>query len=212
MSQGLSALKNAQFARCFRLAAIAVAIAALPLGSRGQRPIPPGVEKICVIKFSKDTEYPARVEDSALACLNEAADKLKKNLQLKLVLVGTSHPVFDHAEKDAGMERETEDTTGRTIRFEDVAAYRAVNTKQYLTQWYGIDPSRVIPTTDEYQLAREVTVFAVPGRANFLHNYLNTTPCNEAHCTVKPCYNPHEDTLAAQVRSRIDPGGDPSAK
>jgi hypothetical protein len=166
-------------------------------------PLPAGVEKICSISFNKDPKRPARVEDSALPCLQEAAEKLRQTPQIKLVLVGISHPLYDHADEDRGMEREGEDATGTDIRFSDVAAYRAVNTKVYLTQWLASDPVRVIPTTDEYALGQSVLIFSVPADADFFHNYTRTTPVNESKCTIAPCPNPDEDVLTPQPRTRI---------
>lgn len=166
-------------------------------------PLAPGVQKVCAIEFTHDAKLPARVEDSALPCLEQAAKTLKQDPRLKLVLVGVSHPLYDHSEEDHGMEREGEDMTGADIRFTDVAAYRAVNTKAYLTQWLGADPTRVIPTTDEYSLGRKVVIYTVPGDANFFHNYTRTTPTNESVCTIKPCPDPREDVLTPQPRPRI---------
>ncbi|KAA6460423.1 hypothetical protein DYQ86_15475 [Acidobacteria bacterium AB60] len=188
----------------FSIASIALCI--VPTVSGQRLPLAPGVTKVCAISFSRDAKRPARVEDSALACLQEAADLLKRSPDIKLVLVGTSHPLYDHAEQDHGMEREGEDMTGTDIRFSDVAAYRAINTKNYITHWLSADPARVIPTTDEYALGQSVIFYTVPTDANFSRNYTNTTPINESTCTVKPCPNSIEDVLTPQPRSRIGSG------
>jgi len=165
--------------------------------------LPPGVEKLCSIQFDKDAKRPARVEDGALPCLDEVAKTLKQRPDRKLVLVGVSDPVKDHEEKDAGEEREGEDMTGLDIRYEDTAAYRAVNTKDYLTRFYGIAPSRILPTTNENRHGQDVAFYLVPGDADFLHNYLNTTRTNERICTVKPCYDKREESDSPQPRERI---------
>ena len=167
--------------------------------------LPAGVEKLCSIQFDKDGRRPARVEDSALPCLDEVAGTLKQRPDRKLVLVGVSDPVKDHEEKDAGEEREGEDMTGFDIRYEDTSAYRAVNTKDYLTRFYGIAPSRIIPTTNENRHGQDVAFYLVPGDAGFLHNYLNTTRTNERVCTVKPCYDKREESDSPQPRERIRP-------
>jgi len=181
-------------------------IASVP--SYAQRlPLAAGVEKVCTIDFNKDPKLPARVEDGALPCLEQAAKRLKDTPNIKLVLVGISHPLYDHEEADRGMEREGEDMTGADIRFSDVAAYRAVNVKAYLTQWLGADATKIIPTTDEYTLGRQVIVYAVPGDADFFHNYTRTTPTNESKCTIKPCPDPGEDVLTPQPRTRIAAAG-----
>lgn len=168
-----------------------------------QLPLAPGVEKLCSIEFDKDSRRPARVEDQALPCLEQAAKKLKDFPGIKLVLVGIAHPLYDHAEEERGVERMHEDNTGLDVRFSDVAAYRAVNTKAYLTQWLQADPTRIIPTTDEYALARRVIIYTVPGDADFLHNYTKTTPTNESKCTIEPCPIATEDVLTPQPRGRI---------
>lgn len=183
-------------------AAIVGGTASVP--SYAQRlPLAADVEKICSIDFNKNEKLPARVEDGALPCLEQAAKRLKDTPNIKLVLVGISHPLYDHQEADHGMEREGEDMSGADIRFSDVAAYRAVNAKAYLTQWLGADATRVIPTTDEYTLGRQVIIYSVPGDADFFHNYTRTTPTNESKCTIKPCPDPREDVLTPQPRRRI---------
>ena len=183
-------------------AAILSSIAAKP--SIAQRlPLAQGVQRICTIEFNKNTKLPARVQDGALPCLEQAAKKLKETPNIKLVLVGISHPLYDHEELDHGMEREGEDMTGTDIRFSDIAAYRAINTKAYLTRWLGADPTKVIPTTDEYTLGRKVIIYIVPGNADFFHNYTKTTPTNESRCTIKPCPLPTEDVLTPQQRPRL---------
>ena len=165
--------------------------------------LPPGVETVCSIQFDKDTKRPARVEDSALSCLKEAADRLREKPGMKLVLVGVADPVKDHEADENGHMRETEDATGLDVRWEDLAAYRSLNTKWYLTRWYGIDPVRILPTTDESIQGQDVTFYLVPGTADFNHNYLGTTKTKERPCTIKPCYSPDEESLKAQPRSRI---------
>ena len=133
--------------------------------------LPAGVEKLCSIQFDKDAKRPARVEDSALPCLSEVASTLKQRPDRKLVLVGVSDPVKDHEEKDNGMERETEDKTGLDIRYEDTSAYRVVNTKAYLVQFYGIAPERILPTTNENRHGQEVAFYLVPGDADARRHY-----------------------------------------
>jgi hypothetical protein len=61
------------------------------------------------------------------------------------VLVGNSHPLYDHEDQDHGMEREGEDKTGMDIRFTDVAAYR-------LSTRSSISPSGSVRTQPESSL------------------------------------------------------------
>ena len=173
-------------------------------GAKGQvKPLPDGVEQLCAIQFDKDVKRPTRVEDSALGCLEMAVKRLKARPDAKLVLVGVKSFERDHEAEGNGKMRETEDTTGYDVRLEDLAAYRALNTKWYLSKWYHIDPARILPTTDEFRQGQEVTFYLVPGDADFYHNYLDTTKTNERPCTVKPCYPADEESLAAQPRARI---------
>jgi hypothetical protein len=166
-------------------------------------PLASGVEKVCSISFKNNAGHPARVEKDALPCLEQASRKLKEEPQIKLVLVGISHPLYDHEDAERGMEREGEDMSGTDIRYSDVASYRAVDTKDYLTHWLGADPARIIPTTDEYSLGQGVLIYTVPSDADFFHNYTHTTPINEAKCTIKPCPNRDEDVLTPQPRAKI---------
>jgi hypothetical protein len=165
--------------------------------------LPAGVEVICAIQFDRDARRQARVEDSALPCLEAAMKRMRADASVKLVLVGVKDPSKDHEANENGKMRETEDTTGYDIRLEDLAAYRSLNTKGYLVRWYRIDPARILPTTDESRLGQSVTFYLVPGDADFNHNYLGTTKTNERPCTVKPCYPADEESLAAQPQSRI---------
>jgi hypothetical protein len=165
--------------------------------------LPPGVEKLCSIEFDKDAAYPARIEKDALPCLGEIVAALSNRPTAKIVLVGVSDPVKDHEEKDNGVDREEEDMTGHDIRFEDLAAYRAVNTKAYLVRWHAIDPARILPTTNEFRHGQEVSFYLVPQDANFTHNYLDTTRSNESPCTVTPCWDPREESLTAQPQEKL---------
>jgi hypothetical protein len=181
-----------------------VAVFFMSVNAQGQTAsLPVGVVNICSIQFDKDAKRPARVETSAVPCMEKSAKRLNANPNVKLVLVGAKDLTKDHEAANNGMMRETEDTTGYDIRLEDLAAYRSLNTKWYIAHWYHIDPARILPTTDESLQGQEVTFYLVPGDADFYHNYLGTTKTNERPCTVKPCYTSDEESLAAQPRSRI---------
>jgi hypothetical protein len=183
---------------------MAPAILGLAIHASAQpSPLPAGVEKVCSIQFDTDTRYPARVENGALPCLQQAVKSLKDNPAKKLVLIGTADIKNDVQAVKNGQMRETEDETGADVRFEDLAAYRAVNTKGYLVRWLNVDPARVLPTTNEWIDGQYATFYLVPGDADFNHNYLETTKTNENPCTVKPCYTPDEESLKVQPRSRI---------
>jgi hypothetical protein len=188
--------------------AVLYSLFSLPAGAQDHATsLPAGVERLCAIRFDKDVKRQARVEDSALPCLEEAVKRLNADPKVKLVLVGVKDISRDHEAQENGQMRETEDTTGYDIRLEDLAAYRSLNTKGYLTRWHHIDPARILPTTDESRQGQDVTFYLVPGDADFNHNYLGTTKTNERPCTVKPCYPADEESLAAQPRSRIPIAG-----
>jgi hypothetical protein len=164
--------------------------AGAPQSIAAQATLPTGVEKVCSIIFDRDLKRPARVEDSALRCLQEAARRLKAAPDRKLLLVGLAN-------------WDKEDSTGYDVRLEDLAAYRALNTKAYLVTFYHLAPGRILPTTDETTPGQTVTVYLVPAAADYNHNYLGTTKTNERPCSVMPCYTPDEESLKAQPRSRI---------
>ena len=186
---------------------MACAVLSLSIQAGAQvSPLPAGVEKVCSIQFDKDAKFLARVEDSALPCLQQAAKSLKDNPAKKLVLVGTADILKDVRAVKNGEMRETEDKTGADVRFEDLAAYRAVNTKGYLVRWLHLDPARILPTTNEWIDGQYVGFYLVPGDADFNHNYLQTTKTNENPCTIKPCYTPDEESLKVQPRTRIAEG------
>jgi hypothetical protein len=185
------------------VAILATLVTAAAVAQSQPQPLPQGVEKIGVILFDMDKVRPARVENSALPVIEEAVKRLKESPDKKLVLVGQADVVKDDETEKNGMERETEDPTGRDVRFEDLAAYRALNTKWYIATYYQIDPSRILPTTEDYVEGQTVTFYVVPGTADFNHNFPGTTKTNEKPCTVTPCYTPDEETLSAQPRLRI---------
>jgi len=190
------------------IVALIFAFAITPSSAQVQpKPAPPaGVEEVCSIAFDKDPLRPARVENSALPCLKQAAARLQSSPDRKLVLVGVKDPAKDHEAIGTGSEREEEDATGFDVRLEDLSAYRAVNAKWYLVHYLRTDATRVIPTTDESYFAQTVTFYLVPASADYNHNFLGTTKTNEKPCTITPCYSPDEETLSAQKRPRIVEG------
>ena len=165
-----------------------------------------GAHEICSIEFSKNSVRPARVQNNAFPCLEQAARFLREHPDRKLVVVGAKNPKRDHEPAYVDSDREEEDVSGFAVRLEDLSAYRAVNTKWYLVHNMHSDATRVLPTTDEAHFAQSVSIYDVPGSANFNRNFLNTTKINEVPCTIQPCYSPDEETLKAQPRSRIVAG------
>ena len=156
-------IRNLPFRFCE--GALLCALFSSSAGAKAQvAPLPAGVEKLCVIQFDRDQKRPARVEDSALPCLELAVKRMTADATVKLVLVGVKDPAKDHEASENGRMRETEDTTGYDIRLEDLAAYRSLNTKGYLVRWYRIDPARILPTTDESAFGADRNFLSCAGR------------------------------------------------
>jgi hypothetical protein len=139
-----SVLTSTGFTFCFLFAASVM--------GRGQvrSPLPSEVEKVCSIRFDKDARSAQRAWKIAPFRVSKKPRRdCGRMPALKLVLAGVADPVRDHEADENGHMRETEDSTGLDVRWEDLAAYRSLNAKWYLTRWYGIDPVRILPTTDE---------------------------------------------------------------
>jgi sensor histidine kinase regulating citrate/malate metabolism len=129
-------------------------------------------QALCSIAFEKDTKRPARVDNEAKACLDEVALDLQRQSDAKAVVVGDSTA----AEKTPKKGR-------KSAKVEDLAAERAVNTKDYLVTEKGIDASRVsvaIGTTD----GQKVENYLVPSGATFAVDVPGTTAVDES--VVKP--------------------------
>ncbi|MGH9616058.1 MAG: hypothetical protein ACRD28_04885, partial [Acidobacteriaceae bacterium] len=118
-------------------------------------PPAPKTETLCSISFGRDRRRPVRVDNEAKACLDDVALNLQRNADARAVLVGSSAP----NERDA----------------ERRAAERAVNTKAYLVNEKGIDPSRIDVRTGT---AGNDTVqnYLVPSGATFDNDVQGTTP------------------------------------
>jgi len=108
-------------------------------------PPPPTVSKLNQIEF-KNPKLPARVDNEAKAILDDVALRLQREPDAKAVVVGN----FEPAEKNGQL----------------LAEQRAVNTKAYLTQEKGIDPSRIDLRTGAAGL-RTAEIYLVPPGASF---------------------------------------------
>jgi outer membrane protein OmpA-like peptidoglycan-associated protein len=129
-------------------------------------------QALCSISFEKDSKRPARVDNEAKACLDEVALDLQKQSDAKVVLVGNSTT----AEKAPRKGR-------RHAPVADLAAERAVNTKDYLVTEKGIDASRVSVVTGTAD-SQKVEDYLVPSGATFTADVVGTTAVDET--TVKP--------------------------
>ncbi|MHB1794442.1 MAG: hypothetical protein ACYCPO_05700 [Acidobacteriaceae bacterium] len=118
-------------------------------------PPAPKTETLCSISFGRDKRRPVRVDNEAKACLDDVALNLQRSADAKAVLVGSSAPNEKHADKQA--------------------AERAVNTKAYLVNEKGIDPSRIDVRTGNAG-SDTVQNYLVPSGATFDNDVQGTTP------------------------------------
>ena len=173
-----------------------VALAA-PLASSAQSPPAP----LCVISFAADKKLPARVEDSAAACLATAFKALTASTDGQLLLVGTADQVKDNV-KGNGTERMLEDTSGEDLRFWDLPSYRAINTKAYLVRWKHAPAARIIPVTS-LDASQTVAIYVLSADADWKTVFPKSVGIFEDPCTVKPCALPQEEKMRPQQRSPI---------
>jgi hypothetical protein len=134
----------------------------------------PHAQSLCSIRFDKDKKRPARVDNEAKACLDEVALNLQNQPDAKAVIVG---------EATAG--EQTSKKTGKHAKAENLAAQRAVNTKDYLVAEKGIDASRirVATGTEDGQAALN---YLVPPDAEFTADVTGTRPVDEAAIKAQP--------------------------
>lgn len=128
-------------------------------------PPAPKTETLCSINFGRDSRRPVRVDNEAKACLDDVALNLQRSADAKAVLVGSSAPNERQADKRA--------------------AERAVNTKAYLVNEKGIDPSRIEVRTGNAG-SDTVQNYLVPSGATFDNDVQGTTPVSE---NIKPSRN-----------------------
>lgn len=129
-------------------------------------PPAPKVETLCSISFDRDKRRPTRVDNEAKACLDDVALNLQRSADAKAVLVGNSTSTERNASRNA--------------------AERAVNTKAYLVNEKGIDPSRIDVRTGTAG-TDSVQNYLVPSGANFDNDVQGTTPVDTS--TIKASKN-----------------------
>jgi outer membrane protein OmpA-like peptidoglycan-associated protein len=139
----------------------------------------PHTQALCSITFDKDKKRPARVDNEAKACLDEVALSLQKQSDAKAVVVGTS----DAKEKAVTAKQAKKALKNKHVKVVDLAAERAVNTKDYLVTEKGIDASRVSVATEPTD-GQKVEDYLVPAGASFSADVAGTTSVDEN--TVKP--------------------------
>jgi hypothetical protein len=116
-------------------------------------PPPPSVKSFGSIEFKRDVKRPTRVDNEAKGELDRYADALAATPDAKGVVVGYAAATEVTAKKHA-------------VTAAQMAALRAVNTKDYLVTEKGVDGARVEPRTgtgDE----QKAELWIVPAGASF---------------------------------------------
>jgi outer membrane protein OmpA-like peptidoglycan-associated protein len=139
-------------------------------------PPPPTASKLNEIAFP-NKKKPWRVDNTAKASLDDVALRLQREADAKAVVVGYS----DANEVTAPKGRKAKAAAGGTDPATLLAEQRAVNTKAYLTEEKGIDPSRIEVRTGTAGGSR-AEIYLVPAGATF--NVEGTQTFNES--SVKP--------------------------
>jgi outer membrane protein OmpA-like peptidoglycan-associated protein len=132
------------------------------------KPIP-HASALCPITFTKDKQRPARVDNEAKACLDQVTDALKNDPTATVVVVGEANG------------KEKTPPKNKRAKLEDLAAERAVNTKDYLVneEQSGIDSSRIIVRTGTSD-SQSVENYLVPAGATFDNDVKGTLPVAES--------------------------------
>jgi hypothetical protein len=126
----------------------------------------------------KNEQSSARVNNEVKAILDGVALTMQKQPDAKVVIVGEST-----ATEKTAADKLAKRSHKKGAKPEDLAAQRAVNTKDYLVKEKGIDPSRISVaegTKDE----QKVEIYLVPAGANFSADVHDVTPVDES--AVKP--------------------------
>lgn len=117
----------------------------------------PKTQALCSIDFGRDKRRPARVNNEAKACLDDVALNLQRSSDATYVAVGNSAPGEKHGT--------------------EMAAERAMNTRTYLVNEKGIDPSRVQVRTGTSDTP-SVQNYLIPSGATFANDVSGTAPVN----------------------------------
>ncbi len=131
-------------------------------------PPAPKVSTLCDITFDRDKRRPARVDNEAKACLDDVTLNAQRSADASLVVVGNAAPA---AEMPMGKHHKK---MAKMMSPEELAAQRAVNTKDYLVTEKGIDASRISVRTGT-KGTNEVDNYLVPAGANFDSDVPGTT-------------------------------------
>jgi len=137
----------------------------------------PKTQTLCSIHFDKDKRRPARVDNEAKACLDDVSLNAQRQSDASLVVVGNS----TSEEQNPPMKGKKHHAAVP----ENLAAQRAVNTKDYLVKEKGIDASRIQVRTGNAG-AKEVDNYLVPAGASFDSDVSGTTAVDESAVKVQP--------------------------
>jgi hypothetical protein len=107
-------------------------------------PPAPVTSALCSVSFERDARRPARVDNEGKACLDDISLNLQRTSDAKLAIVGNA----------ASTEK----------KGSELAAARAVNTKDYLVTEKGIDASRISVYTGSTD-GKTVTTTLIPAGA-----------------------------------------------
>ncbi|UWZ83979.1 hypothetical protein [Occallatibacter riparius] len=140
----------------------------------------PKTSSLCSVTFSRDKKRPGRVDNEAKACLDEVALTLQRQSDAKAVVVGESNSAEKTAQEKAEAKAAKMKKHAKPV--ENLAAQRAVNTKDYLVTEKGIDPSRISVATSSAD-DQKVENYLVPSGADFNTDVTGTSPVDES--TVK---------------------------
>lgn len=143
-------------------------------------PPTPHAQALCSITFDKDKKRPTRVDNEAKACLDEVALDLQKQSDAKAVVVGNSD-AKEKAKAEKLAKAAAKKKHAKPVA--DLAAERAVNTKNYLVTEKGIDASRISVATGTTD-GQKVEDYLVPSGATFANDVTGTTAVDET--VVKP--------------------------
>jgi len=131
----------------------------------------PKTSTLCSITFSRDKKRPARVDNEAKACLDDVALNAQRSADASVVVVGNATPDEQNPPTAKGKKKAAVPA--------NLAAQRAVNTKDYLVKEKGIDASRIQVRTGTAG-APEVENYLVPAGANFDTDVPGTTAVDES--------------------------------
>jgi hypothetical protein len=131
-------------------------------------PLAPLASSLCPVSFERDATRPTRVDNEAKACLDDIALNMQRSTDAKLALVGNEDAKEQAAEaKEAKLKPRVQKPSD--------AVDRAVNTKQYLVNEKGIDPTRILLYTGTDD-AKTVTTTLIPAGA--VNPAIGDTPVN----------------------------------